>query len=147
MQLAAWVQSCTRMRGRAQLLHRFTTAQPGFPAAGHLLLQGWLACASQSPAAARTPSGLRAAPFKIEALEQHELLLSDMSLAPPDQNGKCRRLYDRLGVHADNLFGCGSSLHLISSAHSAVSKRRSHQATASLQRHCASKLCIQNHPL
>ena len=38
-------------------------------------------------------------PFKIEALEQHELLLSDMSLAPPDSAGKCRRLYNRLGAH------------------------------------------------
>ena len=58
---------------------------------------------------------------KYEALEQHELLLSDMSLAPPDKNGKCRRLYDRLGVHADNLFGCGSSaiplpVHLVPTA-------------------------------
>jgi hypothetical protein len=43
---------------------------------------------------------------KYDALTQHELLLSDMSLAPPDRNGKCRRLYDRLGDHADNLFGC-----------------------------------------
>ena len=38
-------------------------------------------------------------PFNIEGLEQHELLLSDMSLAPPDRNGKCRRLYNRLGAH------------------------------------------------
>jgi hypothetical protein len=37
-------------------------------------------------------------PFRIEgSIEQHELLLSDMSLAPPDNNGKCRRLYNRLG--------------------------------------------------
>jgi FtsP/CotA-like multicopper oxidase with cupredoxin domain len=44
-------------------------------------------------------------PFKIEALEQHELLLSDMSLAAPDRSGKCRRLYNRLDEHEDNLFG------------------------------------------
>ena len=37
-------------------------------------------------------------PFKIEgSIEQHELLLSDMSLAPPDKDGKCRRLYNRQG--------------------------------------------------
>ena len=37
-------------------------------------------------------------PFKIEgSMEQHELLLSDMSLAPPDSEGKCRRLYNRQG--------------------------------------------------
>ena len=42
-------------------------------------------------------------PFKIEALEQHELLLSDMSLAPPDRSGKCRRLYNRLGAHCPHL--------------------------------------------
>ena len=34
---------------------------------------------------------------KYQPLEQHELLLSDMSLAPPDKDGKCRRLYNRLG--------------------------------------------------
>ena len=56
-------------------------------------------------------------PFKIEALEQHELLLSDMSLAPPDRSGKCRRLYNRLGalcpnfpylilLHTETCFGC-----------------------------------------
>jgi hypothetical protein len=50
-------------------------------------------------------------PFKIEALEQHELLLSDMSLAPPDRNGKCRRLYNRLGAHH-------SRLHLVNQAYS-----------------------------
>ena len=37
-------------------------------------------------------------PFRIEgSVEQHELLLSDMSLAPPDSEGKCRRLYNRQG--------------------------------------------------
>jgi hypothetical protein len=37
-------------------------------------------------------------PFRIEgSVEQHELLLSDMSLAPPDSAGKCRRLYNRQG--------------------------------------------------
>ena len=63
---------------------------------------------------------------KYEALEQHELLLSDMSLAPPDKNGKCRRLFDRLGVHADNLFGCGSSAVSSSSpaARAAVSEHQ-----------------------
>ena len=40
-------------------------------------------------------------PFKIEgSIEQHELLLSDMSLAPPDKDGKCRRLYNRQGEHS-----------------------------------------------
>ena len=43
-------------------------------------------------------------PFKIEgSIEQHELLLSDMSLAPPDEDGKCRRLYNRQGGHSSLL--------------------------------------------
>jgi hypothetical protein len=63
-------------------------------------------CAEVEPECAAGLVGMRITrpcagdnPFNIEGLEQHELLLSDMSLAPPDRNGKCRRLYNRLGAH------------------------------------------------